>query len=197
MVATAASTVTGPTSVLAQFAADLSWADIPDRVRQRVKDILTDTLASALVGHGADDTATVIGFARDLGGAGDSTVIGGQPLAMTGATVANGFLITAQMLCDVHRPTLCHVTPEIVAPSLVMAERRDASGAELLTSIAIGLEICARIGVGMNYVPFQRRGSHSPGITGTLGTTAAVGRLLGLRPAQMSNALSLAAARPR
>lgn len=192
MVATAASTVTGPTSVLAQFAADLSWADIPDRVQQRVKDILTDTLASALVGHGADDTATVIGFARDLGGAGDSTVIGGQPLAMTGATVANGFLITAQMLCDVHRPTLCHVTPEVVAPSLVMAERRDASGAELLTSIAIGLEICTRVGVGMNYVPFRRRGWHSPGITGTLGAAAAVGRLLGLSPAQMSNALSLA-----
>ena len=183
---------TGPTSVLAQFAAELSWADIPDRVQQRVKDILVDTLASAMVGHGADDTATVLGFARDLGGAGDSTVIGGQPLAMTGATVANGFLITAQMLCDVHRPTLCHVTPEIVAPALVMGERRDASGSEFLTSIAIGLEICTRVGVGMNYVPFRRRGWHAPGITGTLGAAAAVGRLLGLNPAQMSNALSLA-----
>jgi 2-methylcitrate dehydratase PrpD len=172
----AATTVTGPTSVLAQFAAELSWADIPDKVQQRVKDILVDTLASALVGHGADDTATVIDFARDLGGAGDSTVIGGQPLAMTGATVANGFLITAQMLCDIHRPTLCHVTPEIVAPSLVIGERRDASGVEFLTSIAIGLEICTRVGVGMNYAAFRRRGWHSPGITGTLGAAAAVGR---------------------
>jgi 2-methylcitrate dehydratase PrpD len=188
----ASTTATGPTSVLARFAAELSWADIPDKVQQRVKDILVDALASAMVGHGADDTSTVIGFARDLGGAGDSTVIGGQPLAMTGATIANGFLITAQMLCDVHRPTLCHVTPEVVAPSLVMAERCDASGAELLTSIAIGLEICTRVGVGMNYVPFRRRGWHSPGITGTLGAAAAVGRLLGLNPAQMSNALSLA-----
>jgi 2-methylcitrate dehydratase PrpD len=185
-------TAKGPTSVLAQFAAELSWADIPDPVQQRVKDILVDTLASAMVGHGADDTSIVINFARDLGGAGDSTVIGGQPLAITGATVANGFLITAQMLCDVHRPTLCHVTPEIVAPSLVMGERRDASGSEFLTSIAIGLEICTRTGIGMNYVPFRRRGWHAPGITGTIGAAAAVGRLLGLNPAQMSNALSLA-----
>lgn len=185
-------TAGSPTSVLAQFAADLSWADVPDKVRQRVKDILVDTLASAMVGHGADDTSTVIGFARDLAGAGESTVIGGQPLAMTGATVANGFLITAQMLCDVHRPTLCHVTPEVVAPSLVMGERQDASGAEFLTSIAIGLEVCTRVGIGMNYVPFRRRGWHAPGITGTLGAAATVGRLLGLNPAEMSNALSLA-----
>ncbi len=185
-------TANGPTSVLAQFAAELSWTDIRDAVQQRVKDILVDTLASAMVGHGADDTSIVIHFARDLGGAGDSTVIGGQPLAITGATVANGFLITAQMLCDVARPTLCHVTPEIVAPSLVMGERRDASGSEFLTSIAIGLEICTRVGIGMNYVPFRRRGWHAPGITGTIGAAAAVGRLLGLNPAQMSNALSLA-----
>jgi 2-methylcitrate dehydratase PrpD len=188
----APTTAAGPTSILAQFAADLSWEDIPERVRQRVKDILVDTLASAMVGHGADDTATVIDFARDLAGAGDSTVIGGQPLAMTGATVANGFLITAQMLCDVHRPTLCHVTPEIVAPSLVMGERQDVSGAELLTAIAIGLEVCTRVGLGMNYVPFRRRGWHAPGITGTLGAAAAVGRLLGLDSPHMSNALSLA-----
>jgi 2-methylcitrate dehydratase PrpD len=79
-----------------------------------------------------------------------------------------------------------------VAPALVMGERRDASGSEFLTSIAIGLEICTRVGVGMNYVPFRRRGWHAPGITGTLGAAAAVGRLLGLDPAQMSNALSLA-----
>jgi 2-methylcitrate dehydratase PrpD len=188
----APTTAAGPTSILAQFAADLSWEDVPEKVGQRVKDILVDALASAMVGHGADDTSTMIDFARDLGGAGDSTVIAGQPLAMTGATVANGFLITAQMLCDVHRPTLCHVTPEIVASSLVMGERQDVSGADFLTSIAIGLEVCTRVGIGMNYIPFRQRGWHAPGITGTLGAAAAVGRLLGLNPPQMSNALSLA-----
>ena len=188
----ASTTATGPTGVLAQFAAELSWADIPETVQRRVKDILLDTLACAMVGHGADDTSTVLDFARDLAGPGDSTVIGGQPLGLAGATVGNGFLITAQMLCDVHRPTLCHVTPEIVAPSLVIAELRDATGTEFLTSLAIGLEVCTRVGVGMNYVPFRRRGWHAPGITGTFGAAAAVGRLLGLDPALMSNALSLA-----
>ena len=39
------------------------------------------------------------------------------------ATLLNGYLITAVTVCDVHRATLCHTTPEVVPPALAIAER--------------------------------------------------------------------------
>ena len=66
--------------------------DAGKKVKGRKRHILVDTLASAMVGHGADDTSIVINFARDLGGAGDSTVIGGQLGARYGRRLDPGVL---------------------------------------------------------------------------------------------------------
>ena len=37
-----------PTAALASFVAELQYDDLPPRIRERVKDILLDTLASAI-----------------------------------------------------------------------------------------------------------------------------------------------------
>lgn len=184
--------VEAPSEELARFAARLRWVDIPEHTQERVRAILLDAIASALVGHSAADSPRIIALARAVGGEGDATVIGGSRLSLGGATMANGFLITSQMLCDVHRPTLCHVSPEVVAPALAIAERENASGSDLLTAIAVGLEVCTRVGLGMNYPVFRGRGWHSPGITGPFGGAAAVGKVLGLDADGMTRAFSLA-----
>ena len=43
--------------------------------------------------------------------ASESTVIGGDRLSLAGATLLNGYLITAVTMCDAHRSTLMHITP--------------------------------------------------------------------------------------
>ncbi len=181
-----------PTRNLASFAARLRWENIPDHVRLRVKDILLDALASGLAGHGADETRVVLTTARELMSAGDSTVLGSDPLSLAGATMANGYLISAVSVCDVHRPTLCHVTPGVVPPVLAVAEKRDASGRELGTAIATGLEITTRVGLGLNYPVFRARGWHSPGVAGPFGAAAATGNLLELGDEIMVHALGIA-----
>ena len=50
-------------------------------------------------------------------------MIGGDRLSLAGATLLNGYLVTAVTMCDVHRPTLTHITPEVVPPALAIAER--------------------------------------------------------------------------
>ena len=185
------SAATDPTGPLSDFISNLSYADIPDRVRRRVHLIAVDAVANALAGWQADETRSILGLAQALG-TGDSTVIGGSTLSPAGAAVLNAYLITAVSACDVYRPALCHITPEVVPPALAIAERIGASGEQLLLAIAVGLETTVRLGLGLHYPVFRSRGWHSPGVIGPFGGAAAVGKLLGLDADHLRNALGLA-----
>ena len=93
------------TQALAQFAAALSYDDLPDSVREHCKNLLLDALACALAGHQGEETHQVAALAAALAQSDEASVIGGDRLSLAGATLLNGFLITAVTMCDVHRPT--------------------------------------------------------------------------------------------
>ncbi len=186
------STTPSPSLKLAEFVAGLDITAIPERTRRRVKNLLLDALASALAGWHGDETAQVLGLARKLGGAGSSPVFGGEPLSPAGAALVNGYLITATTVCDVYRPALCHVTPEVVPPALAITAMRNPSGPDLLVALAAGLEVTTRVGLGTDYPTFRHHGWHSPGVIGPFGGAAAAGRLLGLSAVQLRNAFGLA-----
>ncbi len=180
------------THELAQTVSDLSYESLPEHVRIRTKDILLDALASALAGHDSDEIHQITGMAGALGTSAEASVIGGGHLSPAGATLVNSYLITAVTVCDIHRPTSCHVTPEVVAPALVTAELLESSGTAFLTAIAAGLEVTTRIGLGLDFKAFRARGWHTPGVTGPFGGAAAVGRLLGLNADQLCHAFGIA-----
>ena len=93
--------------------------------------MLLDTLACAVAGHLGEETHQVAALASSLAQSTESSVIGGGKLSLSGATLLNGYLITAVTMCDVHRSTLTHITPEVVPPALAIAERDDLSGRDL------------------------------------------------------------------
>jgi len=126
------------TEQLARFASALSYDDIPATVREKCKDVLLDTLACALAGHAGEETGQVSRFAGAIAASSESSVIGGDKLSLAGATMLNGYLITAVTMCDIHRSTLTHVTPEVVPPALLIAERDNLSGRDLLVALAAG-----------------------------------------------------------
>src|SRR5712671_173983 len=180
------------TEVLAQFAAALQYDDIPERVRDYTKNLLLDTLACALAGHQGEETHQVAALAAGLAQSSESTVIGGDRLSLAGATMLNGYLITAVTMCDAHRPTLTHITPEVVPPALAIAERDGLSGRDLLVAIIVGSEVTTRVGVGIDYPAFRARGWHGPGVFGPFGAAAAVGRLRRFDAETMARAFGLA-----
>lgn len=181
-----------PTEELARFTASLKYDDIPAPVREQCKDVLLDTLACALAGHAGEETGQVSRFAASLATSSESTVIGGGSLSLAGATLLNGYLITAVTMCDIHRSTLTHVTPEVVPPALLIAERDNLSGRDLLVALAAGFEATTRIGVASDYPAVRARGYHGPGVFGPFGAAAAAGRLIGLSPEAMARAFGLA-----
>src|SRR5208282_5084724 len=137
------------TQTLAEFAATLSYEALRDGAREHCKNLILDALACAVAGHQGEETGQVAALASALAQGSESSVIGGGHLSLAGATLLNGFLVTAVTMCDVHRATMTHVTPEIVPPALAIAERDGASGRALLVAIAAGCEVTTRIGLGL------------------------------------------------
>ena len=180
------------TQKLANFAATLRYGDLPERVREHCKSLFLDALACAVAGHRGEETGQMAALAAALAQGRELSVIGGGHLSLAGATLLNGYLVTAVTMCDVHRATMTHVTPEIVPPVLAIAERDGLSGRDLLVAIAAGCEVTTRIGIGLDYPVFRARGWHGPGILGPFGAAAAVGSLLKFDADTMARAFGLA-----
>ena len=180
------------TQVLAQFAASLKYEDIPERAREHCKNVLLDTLACAVSGKQGEETVQVAGLAGALGQSTEASVIGAGGMSLAGATLLNGYLITATTMCDIHRSTLTHVTPEVVPPALAIAERDNLNGRDLLVALAAGFEVTTRVGVGLDYPVARTKGWHGPGVLGPFGAAAAVGRLRGFDADTMAKAFGLA-----
>jgi 2-methylcitrate dehydratase PrpD len=182
-----------PTDALASFATQASYDSLPESARRHARSLLLDAVACALAGHKGDEVAAFTHFARAVGGAGDSTLIGLQErLSPFGATLLNGYLITAVTVCDVYVPAHVHITPEVVPPALAVAERSGVDGRALLTAIAVGAETAVRVAAGLDYSVAGPMGWHFPGIVGPFGAAAAAGRLIGLDEKRMRSALGLA-----
>ena len=180
------------TQALAAFAASLDIDAIPEPVRAQCKNLLLDALACAVAGHAGEETPQVAAFASALAPGADTSIIGGGRMSLTGATILNAFLITAVTMCDAHRATLTHVTPEVVPVALAIAERDNLSGRDLLAALGAGFEVTTRVGIGLDFLEFRARGFHGPGILGPFGAAAAAGRLLGFDAPTMASAFGLA-----
>ncbi len=180
------------TQTLARFAAGLRYDDIPLRVRDHCRKLILDALVCAVAGRRGEETGQVAAFASALAQGRESTVIGGEKLSLAGATLLNGYLVTAVTMCDVYRPTLTHIMPEVMPPALAIAERDGLSGRDLLTAIAAGCEVTTRIGLGLDYARFRARGWHGPGVIGPFGAAAAAGSLLGFDADTMARAFGIA-----
>jgi 2-methylcitrate dehydratase PrpD len=180
------------TQALAQFAVGIAYNDIPQNVREHCKNLILDALACALAGSRGEETHQLAALAQALAQSQETSIIGGERLSLAGATLLNAYLITAVTMCDVHRSTMTHVTPEVVPPALAIAERDGLSGRDLLVAIAAGCEVTTRIGVALDYPVFRARGWHGPGVLGPFGAAAAVGRLRGFDAQTMARAFGLA-----
>jgi 2-methylcitrate dehydratase PrpD len=183
----------GATQKLASFAVDLSHRQIPTEVFERAKDCAMDTVAVALYGSTKPWSQTVVGFIRDSGGKGKSSVLGESwKVQAAQATLANGVMAHAFELDNVRQPGAgVHPGATAFLPALAIAEEKKLDGKALLTAFVAGCEVMSRIGVAAGN-SLERRGFHAPGLTGTFGAAVAAGRLLGLNDRGMINALGIA-----
>ena len=184
------------TEAVAELVGGFKAADLP-------KKVLDDTLMFVRDGAAALLAATnpkfstgrlMAEFARERGGKGESTIIGGGFKAdCVNAALANG---TMGYACDIepHHPEgILHPVAVMTPAALAVGERVGASGLNFLVAVALGLEIEYRTSMALGPAEQYALGFHPSAVCGCFGATAAAGFLLGLNKEQMIRAFGLAA----
>ncbi len=181
-----------PSQTLATFAAELSFAQIPEPVIRRAEDLMLDWLGSVLAARSARPVRSIQRFAEMMGPAeGPSEVLNSRrttsPIFAALVNAAASHYVEQD---DVHNGSVFHPAAVVFAPALATAQAIGASGAQLLTAVVAGYEVGIRVGEFLGRSHY--RTFHTTSTAGPLAAAAAVGRLLELTPLQMLHAFGSA-----
>ena len=164
---------------VAEFAAALDPADIPDEVLERARHLVLDAVGLAY----ASTAYRFSGVARDAlatFGGGDHPVLGmPDRLSPRDAAVLNGVLVHGMDFDDTHIPAVTHVSAAALPAALSAATVAGASTREMLLAYVLGVEVSARVGIG-GAGGFHDVGFHPTAVAGAFGAAVAAGRLTGL-----------------
>lgn len=184
---------------LAAFAAAPLAEPCAGPIHTDVRRRLGDLLGVALAAGGSDPPGVVASVIDRWGGRGECQLIGrAGRYPANGAALYNGTLAHALDFDDTHLPSILHPSASVVPAALAAAQAAGRNGADLLHAIAIGDEICVRLGMtGYNARErssvFFERGLHATSICGAIASAAAAGILLGLDRDGLAHAMAIAA----
>ncbi|HEY1972134.1 MAG TPA: MmgE/PrpD family protein [Pseudonocardia sp.] len=173
------------------------FSGVSARAVREVKRAVLDLLGVMVAGSAEPAARLMLDYAHQQGGAvpGGAVVVGGGVrLAPSLAALVNG---TAGHALDYDDIGLGagHVSTAVVPAALAVAEATGASGAELISALAVGYEVTHRLTrvYGDNLAGPYAFGYHKPSVYSVFGATAAAARLLRLDPAEVGHALGIAA----
>ncbi|HTQ15797.1 MmgE/PrpD family protein [Mycobacterium sp.] len=185
----------GPTGRLATWVADLALDQVPQSVVERAKHLLLDGLGCALVGAQLPWSRVATDGVLGLESPGNTVVIGtGRTTSGPAAAVLNGTFVQGFELDDFHPLAPLHSCSLLVPALLSTASVRPepSTGADLLLAAIAGFEVGPRVGYTLHGAQMLDRGWHSGSVFGTHAAAMASGKLRGLQPAQLEDALGLA-----
>jgi 2-methylcitrate dehydratase PrpD len=185
------------TIVLAQFAARLSFQELPQVVVSRLKECFLDNIGiSAFAAVYAETSGPFRAAAQAMGaGEGLGTVIGesrGYPFAH--AAFLNGAYAHTLDFDDTNLVGSLHPGASVVAAAIAAAERTNVDGSELIEALAAGYEVTCRVGAALGPTAYVR-GFHITAVAGIFGAVVAAGKIHKMSPAVIANALGLAGSR--
>ena len=182
----------GATEDVARFAVDTSAADLPATVIHAAKRDVINVLATAIYSARDPSLQIVLDVLAAEGGRERASVWGtGRRFSLQGAALANGYLAHLEDYDDTHFPTVIHPSAPTVPAAWAIAEDARLSGQDFLAAVALGIELCCRIGVAIHPWHYDA-GWHITGTMGVFGAAFAAGRLLGLDVGRMVHCLGVA-----
>ncbi|KAI4604397.1 hypothetical protein KJ359_000535 [Pestalotiopsis sp. 9143b] len=182
-----------PTPLLAErfasHALDTRFEDLtPDAVAQ-AKVFILDTLGVGIAGSSAFGADKVTQVGAGWGAGEEATIWGQRGRAPAGvAALVNGYQVHCQEYDCVHEGAVLHPLATALPAAVAYAEEKGGiSGRELITAVAVGVNISAGLGIASrSAMTFFR-----PATAGGFGATAAVGRLMGLSHEALVQAFGL------
>ena len=178
--------------IIADFARELRFEDLPDGVVEAALTAVADTLACAVAAVDEPGPRILREYARGQTGTGSATLLG-DTLKVDPALAA---LVNCSQARDLDANDLYAGTPgrdtghfsDAIPALLAVAESIGADGREFITSVVVAYEVQAVL--AESYL-WMRRGLHSVSQV-TWALPAAFGRLVGLDREQIVSAIGLA-----
>ncbi len=181
------------TRTLAEFAANLSYDDLPAEVATRAKQLLLDiTGITVRARYDVDSTQTMLNTLRRLEQGGSTTVIGETAsFSPTAAALLNGAMAHSLDFDDTHAAGSIHSSAPIVPAALAAAQMAGANGKELIAAIVAGYELQIRLSLALVPKDHYDRGFHPTATCGTFGAAAAAARAMGLDADAIASAFGI------
>jgi 2-methylcitrate dehydratase PrpD len=183
----------GITAQLAAFVEESRISQMPDSLVQKAKQLITDFLGVTVGGSVEHPSRIIQAFIQEQGSNGEATIVGTPIRAhSTWAALANGIAGHALDFDDASQPMYGHPTVAVLPAALAIGEILDITGAALLESYIIGVEVAVKLSYGMNPSHYKT-GWHSTCTLGSIGSSMAAAKLLGLTGDKLHHTLALAA----
>jgi len=177
---------------LAELVVAVRFDRLPADVVKEAKRLMLDTLACAFGALGGEPVEAVRATAHELGGAPQATAIGERTRTSCAlATLVNGTLFRYQDANDYYFGRDPSHASGNLAPVLAVAEHMHRSGADALAAFVAAYEVQLRLCDFAGTPSLWDRGWHHA-TNMQFASAAAAARLLGLSPAQVANAISIA-----
>jgi 2-methylcitrate dehydratase PrpD len=185
------------------FIENVRFSDLPSQAVEIGRRCMLDAYGLYVAGAAEPATKILATFARETGGRGDATLLGGNGLKVPAGMAArvHGTAAHAQDWDDTqvsHDPLhaygmLMHPTVPAFASALVVGQYLGGvPGTDLMLAFQTGFEVECKISEWM-LPEHYRRGHHTSGTVGTFGACAAAAKLLDLRGEKLAHALGIAA----
>ena len=185
----------GLTSDICEIMHATRYESLGDECVARVKQAIQDGVAVALAGCGEPPATIAAAHAKYLGGASQASVWGaGFKASAVQAANLNAMATHVLDFEPMWSPPTHSVSPTVPV-AFALAELNGASGREIITALAKGLEIQGRLQyAGDQFVP-EHLLFHPPGVAGVFGSAVVASTLLGFDVNGMRHAFGIAASR--
>ena len=174
---------------VAEWAHQVTWEEVPERVRERAALHILDCVGLAFACQRDNFAAAA---AKATSGVGPAAVIGmPQRLSISDAALLNGILVHGLDYDDTHPSGVIHSSASALPTAMAIAERDGLSGSDLLLGYLIAVEVSSRVGIGARS-GFHAKGFHPTGLAGACGSAVAAARMSGLNSQGITAAQGIA-----
>lgn len=163
---------------ISNWAADLTWDDVPDGAKSRAADALRDTVATTV--GGAPTGAAAIAIAYALRSPGATPVVStGQTASSTAAAFANAVAASTLDFDDGHYLAGAIHPGSVVIPGMLAAVTDSTTVQQALLAQVAGYEIGLRAASRL-WPKHENDHYHCTGCAGAIGAAVAAAKLMGL-----------------
>jgi 2-methylcitrate dehydratase PrpD len=173
-------------AAFAEHVVRTSYDDLPDDAVAGAKTLILDSLGVGVVGSAGPWAGELIRTASGWGRGEDARLwVHRARLPAPAAALCNAYLIHNSEFDCIHERAVVHPMAVLLAAALAHAERAGGvSGRELLTAVALGVDVGTSLGIASK-APLR---FFRPATAGAFAATAAIGKLMGFDEETLINA---------